>query len=134
MTRRAFFATLLVSVAACAQTTALDRYVAQKDPVYAWKLVNTIPGEGVRTHVLKLTSQAWRSEEDVDRPVWKHWLTIVRPGHLTGTKALLLIGGGNNNNPAPSKPSERSERIARETGSVAVHGAESAVALHRFAR
>jgi PhoPQ-activated pathogenicity-related protein len=118
LTRRLLFATLFVAIAATAQQTALDRYVAQKDPVYAWKVVSTIPGDGFRTHVLELTSQTWRSEKDVDRPVWKHWLSIVRPDHLSSSKALLFIGGGNNNSPAPSKPSERSARIARETGSV----------------
>ena len=59
--------------------TALDRYVAAKDSVYGWKLVKTIPGEGVRTDVLELTSQTWRTEKDVDRPIWKHWLSITRP-------------------------------------------------------
>ena len=57
--------------------TALDRYIAQPDPVYGWKLVNTIEGAGYRGYVLELTSQTWRSEKDVDRPVWKHWLTVA---------------------------------------------------------
>jgi PhoPQ-activated pathogenicity-related protein len=118
MTRGILFATFLVSIAAGAEQTALDRYVAQRDSVYAWKVVNTIPGEGFRTYVLELTSQTWRTEKDVDRPVWKHWLTIVRPDHLTTSKALLFIGGGNNNAPSPTKPSERTSRIAHETGSV----------------
>ncbi len=101
-----------------AQPTALDRYVAQRDPVYSWKLVHTLPGDGYRTHVLELTSQKWRTEQDVDRPIWKHWLTIVRPDKLKTSKALLFIGGGRNGDPAPSKPSERVARIAGETGSV----------------
>src|SRR5947209_13849700 len=101
-----------------AQETALDRYVAQRDPVYAWRQVTTIPGDGVRTDVLELTSQTWRTSKDVDRPVWKHWLSITRPERVTSNKALLFIGGGNNNNPAPSKANERSARIARETGTV----------------
>src|SRR5215468_1247521 len=103
----------LVFTGACvAQETAIDRYVAQKDPVYGWKLVRTVPGDGNRTHVLELTSQSWRTEKDVDRPVWKHWLTIVRPDRVRASKALLFIGGGSNNDPAPSKASERAVRIA----------------------
>lgn len=117
MTRRILLAAVF-AIGASAQPTALDRYVARKDAVYAWKVVSTIPGDGYRTHVLELTSQTWRSEKDVDRPVWKHWLTIVRPDHPATSKALLFIGGGNNNAPAPVKPSERTSRIARETGSV----------------
>jgi PhoPQ-activated pathogenicity-related protein len=112
------FAALLLAAPALAQQTALDRYVNRKDPVYGWKLVRTIPGEGYRSFVLELTSQTWRSASEVDRPVWKHWLTIVRPNELRSTKALLFIGGGNNNDPAPSKPTDRAVRMATETGTV----------------
>src|SRR5258705_7918668 len=111
-------AILIAVSAANAQETALDRYVAQKDSVYAWKLVKTIPGEGYKTHVLELTSQTWRSEKDVDRPVWKHWLTIVRPDAVQSNKALLFIGGGSSKDPAPPKASQRSVKIATETSSV----------------
>ena len=69
----------LLFVWASAQQTALDRYVAKPDPAYSWKLVNTISGPGYKGYVLELTSQQWRTEKDVDRPIWKHWLTIVKP-------------------------------------------------------
>jgi PhoPQ-activated pathogenicity-related protein len=110
---------LLFAALVAAQQTALDRYVNQKDSVYGWKLVRTIPGEGYQTHVLELTSQTWRTAKDVDRPVWKHWLTIVRPAQVRSNKALLFIGGGNNNDPAPSKPTDRAVKFATETGTVA---------------
>ena len=51
----------LLALSASAQETALDRYVAQRDAVYGWKLAATIPGAGFRTYVLELTSQRWRS-------------------------------------------------------------------------
>jgi PhoPQ-activated pathogenicity-related protein len=111
-------ALLLWAGAAGGQQTALDRYVAAKDAVYGWKLVNTIPGAGYKAHVLELTSQTWRSEKDVDRPVWKHWLTIVRPDQVKSSKALLFIGGGSNRDPAPAKAGDRSVKIATETGTV----------------
>src|SRR5438874_13336523 len=106
---------LAIAGVAAAQETALDRYVAQKDSVYGWQLVRTVPGKGYQTHVLELTSQSWRTAKDVDRPVWKHWLTIVRPDSIRSSKALLFIGGGSNNDPAPSKASDRAVRIATET-------------------
>jgi len=112
---------ILLTLFACTllgQQTALDRYVAQRDPVYGWKLIKTIPGAGHKTYVLELTSQTWRTEKDVDKPVWKHWLTIVRPDQLNSDKALLFIGSGSNNNPAPTQPQERSVRIAAATGSI----------------
>ena len=118
---------LCAALLLCAQTllaqtatkaTALDRYIAQKDPVYGWKLVNTIKGQGCTAYVLELTSQTWRTEKDVDRPVWKHWLTIVKPDKVVGNKALLQIGGGNNNSPAPTQISERSRMLATDTNTV----------------
>jgi len=111
-------ALLFCAVLSAQKETALDRYVNAKDPVYAWKLVKTIPGEGYRTDVLELTSQTWRTEKDVDRPVWKHWLSITRPDKVTSNKALLFIGGGKNGDPAPAKSNARSVRIATETKSI----------------
>jgi PhoPQ-activated pathogenicity-related protein len=108
----------LLSLVASAQETALDHYVAQRDAVYGWKLAGTIPGEGYRTYVLELTSQRWRSEKDVDHPVWKHWLSITKPDQLSTNKVLLYIGGGSNNDPSPSKASLRAARIATEAGSI----------------
>lgn len=119
-TKHMLTALWLLAGIAGAQTGGLEGYVAKPDAVYGWKLVRTVPGEGYQTHVLELTSQTWRSEKDVDRPVWKHWLTIVEPEWVRTKKALLFIGGGSNNDPAPEKAAERSVRFARETGSVVV--------------
>ena len=91
----------LMHLSASAQETALDRYIAKPDPSYSWKLVNTIAGGGFKGYVIELTSQTWRSAAEVDRPVWKHWLTIVKPYNITSDKALLFIGGGSNRDPAP---------------------------------
>jgi PhoPQ-activated pathogenicity-related protein len=112
-------ACLLAADAATAQQTALDRYLAQPDEVYTWKLLSeSKPAPGLTAFVLELTSQTWRSSADVDRPVWKHWLTIARPDQLAGPQALLFIGGGNNEDAAPTAPSERVVKTARETGTV----------------
>ena len=99
-------------------TTALDKYVAAPDPVYAWKVVNTATAPTHRTYVLELTSQSWRSASEVDKPVWRHWLTITRPNELKSKHALLFIGAGSNLDPAPNKSPDRSIRIAVETGSI----------------
>jgi PhoPQ-activated pathogenicity-related protein len=119
--RAALFSVMFVLVfafVATAQETALDRYIAKPDPAYSWKLVNTVQGAGYKAFVLELTSQTWRSAAEVDRPVWKHWLTIVRPETVTTSKALLFIGGGNNTDAQPKGPSERLVTFATETGSV----------------
>jgi PhoPQ-activated pathogenicity-related protein len=101
-----------------AEKTALDVYVAKPDPAYKWSLVSTVPGDGQTTYVLEMTSQTWRSAADVDRPVWTHWMTIVKPTEVKSDKALLYIWQGDNTDPAPTKAQDRSIRIAKETGSV----------------
>jgi len=106
------------SFASPADETFLDRYIAKPDPAYGWKLVNTLSGKGYTGYVLELTSQTWRSATEVDRPTWKHWLTIVKPDKVTGSKALLFIGGGNNNDPMPKEVSERTASFAVETNTV----------------
>jgi PhoPQ-activated pathogenicity-related protein len=98
--------------------TALDRYVAKEDPAYAWKLVDTKHGDGYTTYILELTSQSWRSEKDIDRPVWKHWLTIVRPDEARSSKAMLFIGGGSNRDGVPRGGSDRSVSLALGTNTV----------------
>jgi PhoPQ-activated pathogenicity-related protein len=54
----------------------------------------------------------------VDRPVWTHWLTVIKPDRVEHDTAMLYIGAGNNNNPAPERVSGRSADLALATGSV----------------
>ena len=109
---------LVGSVRSKAEETALDRYVAAPDAVYSWKLAHTIKGEGYTTYVLDLTSQTWRSEKDVDRPVWKHWLSIVKPDQVKRKTAFLFIGGGSNRDKMPQQAPARVAELATYTGSV----------------
>ena len=114
----ALLALILSSPAIAAGETALDRYVAKPDPTYAWSLASTIEGDGYTAYVLDLKSQTWRSEKEVDRPVWQHWLTIIKPDGVTANKALLYIGGGNNGDEVPTRASERNVNFAIASGTV----------------
>ena len=114
----ALLSTLLISLTGFAQQTALDQYVAKPDASYSWKLMNTISGEGYKGYVLELTSQSWRNQSEVDRPVWKHWLTIVKPEKTMSGKALLFVGGGSNKDPVPQTIQERTLKFALETKTV----------------
>ncbi len=81
---------LLVLVAGrFAVATPLDDYVKAPDDNYSFSVVSTIKGEGYTAYVLDMTSQAWRSRDEVDRTIWKHWLTIVMPDQIASNKALL---------------------------------------------
>ncbi len=108
----------LTAVATWAQTpTALDRYVAAPDPNYAWSVVKTTEGMGLRATLIDLTSQKWLTDAEVDRPVWKHWLTVIRPETVRGTTAFLFITGGANDGREPRVDGTLAE-IARDTESI----------------
>jgi PhoPQ-activated pathogenicity-related protein len=98
--------------------TALDEYVARPDPTYEWKVVTTIPGDGVTTFVVDLKSQSWRTVPDVDRAVWQHWLLVVKPDAVKHPTAFLNLGGGRNGTPAPDGASPFSIAMAKETNTV----------------
>src|SRR5438128_4325864 len=87
---------MLSAIPAIGEVTALDRYIAAPDPSYRYELIETIPGDGYAAHVLEMTSQRWRDEREVDRPLWKHWLTVIEPEHVATSTALLIVGGSSN--------------------------------------
>jgi PhoPQ-activated pathogenicity-related protein len=98
--------------------TPLDNYVAAPDTNYSYRLVNTVRGQDQTSYVLEMTSQAWLTTNEVDRPVWKHWMIIVRPDAVGSSKALLLIGGGANDGRVPKSADGNLVRIALATKSV----------------
>ncbi len=98
--------------------TALDEYVAAPDPVYSYHQVGTIPGDGVVTYVLEMTSQSWLTTKEVDRPIWKHWMLVSKPDNVKTSIGLLYISGGSNDGPAPNKAEAMTSAIAKATGSV----------------
>ncbi len=87
------------------RNTPLDRYVAAPDSHYRYELVKTARGRGYTSFVIDLSSLEWRSASEVNQPVWKHWLTIVRPDDVKGDTALLFITGGTVTQKAPDTAS-----------------------------
>ena len=100
------------------ERTALDKYVAAPDTNYSYRVVNTIRGKDYTTYILEMTSQAWLTTNEVDRPLWKHWLIIVRPDEVASPKALLFIGGGGNDGSPPKSADGNLVQIALATKSV----------------
>lgn len=98
--------------------TALDKYVATPDTNYSFHLVSTIPGNSHTTFILEMTSQAWLTMKEVDRPLWKHWMTIVKPDNVISSKSLLFIGGGANGGNPPKSADANLAVIAVATKSV----------------
>ncbi len=126
--RRAGFTLLVCLVALVARTsfskepetslTSLDHYIAKADASYAWKLVSATPGDGYTTYVVDLKSQTWRTSEEVDRTLWEHWLTVVKPDQVKHKTAFLMIGGGKNGDSAPKGANQLIAQMAIASGSV----------------
>jgi PhoPQ-activated pathogenicity-related protein len=109
---------MLFAPPALGEVTALDRYVAAPDPSYRYEAIETIPGDGYAAHVLEVTSQHWRGAAEVDRTLWKHWLTVIVPEQVASTTALLIIAGGSNEKKAPARANPLLALVAMMTGSV----------------
>ena len=78
----------------------LEDYVNLPDSSYTYTITTTESSFTHTYYVVDLTSQTWRSPSEVNRTLWKHWLTIIVPTSITKTKGLLIISGGNNGSPA----------------------------------
>jgi PhoPQ-activated pathogenicity-related protein len=92
--------------------TPLDDYVLKPDGNYAFRVAKTVPSKGYTTYVIDMKSQAWRSEKEVNRTVWQHWLTVVRPEKVASDTAMLWITGGSNGRSAPKSADGMMVKIA----------------------
>src|ERR1035437_5365518 len=118
LARLAIPALLAVSLYAASPETALDRYVKAPDSHFKYELVKTIPGQGYTAYVLDMTSQQYLTEAEVNHPIWRHWLTVVKPAKVTSNVGLLFIRGGDNDDGAPKSADALAARIATMTGAV----------------
>ncbi len=101
-----------------ALATPLDDYVAKPDPSYTYDVIRTINHPQGKIYIIDMKSQTWRSEDEVNRTLWQHWLTIVVPNNVAFDTALLWINGGSNNRSTPSGPDDMLAKIALESRSV----------------
>ncbi|MFZ4790372.1 MAG: PhoPQ-activated pathogenicity-related family protein [Candidatus Competibacteraceae bacterium] len=105
---------------ATAAETALDRYVARPDPNYRFTLYHTQDDAAYVAYFLKMTSQQWRSANEVDRPLWEHEVVIIMPrfGLDNTDTAVLLIDGGNNGGTLINEVEPAMGAVAVATGAV----------------
>ncbi len=115
-TRLTVLLTLLLAAAAVA--TPLDDYVAKPDASYTYSVVQTIDHPLGKVHILDMKSQTWRSEKEVNRTLWQHWLTIIVPNDVAFDTALLWINGGSNRGTPPSGPDGMLVQIALQSKTV----------------
>jgi PhoPQ-activated pathogenicity-related protein len=118
---------------AAATQTALDRYVAAPDPNFSWKVLRELPTaarpepdasangaspDAVRATLLEVISQKWLTEKEVEQPLWKHWVTVVRPAQVTSDIGFLFITGSRLDRQPPSSVPAWMIDMARDTGTV----------------
>ena len=104
--------------AAPAGETALDRYVKAPDAAFRFSVVATRPGEGHTAYLLEMVSQRWLTTADVDKPEWRHWLTIIKPDTVAHSTGFLLVAGGDTRRKPPDRTDVGLLDIAMTTKSV----------------
>lgn len=116
--RLIIFGALLVSSFSALWANALDDYVAHEDPSYQWSLELCREYDTHWYCVLSMTSQTWRSPQELSPASWHHWITLVIPKGAVIPTATLFIGGGHNDTPYLQDPPEEQIRWALSTHSV----------------
>jgi PhoPQ-activated pathogenicity-related protein len=116
---RIFLLALAALPVFAASQTALDRYVAAPDPNYKYDLIRTTPGRGYTSYLYDMTSQKWRTEKDVDHPLWHHWLTIIVPDKVAKTTGFLFLTGGSITSDPPAQPDPMVAGMSTSTNTIA---------------
>ena len=96
----------------------LDRYVSAPDSAYEYSLISTKKKSGYTTFIVEMTSQSYLTKADVDRTLWKHWVTIVKPARVRHQTGMLMITGGSNGKEPPTEANDMVIQTAVKTGSV----------------
>lgn len=107
--------------AAPGEVFALQRYVSFDDGAFAWSKESEQAVDGGTVHHLRLTSQRWRSAGEVDRPLWRHWVTVAVPDRVTRRTAILVIGGGRHADSPPARAPRELLMLLRAAGAVVVY-------------
>lgn len=76
------------------QATPLDDYVNTPDDHYGWSVQNSHSTSWYSVYFLKLDSQKWKTEQEVDKPIWSHSITIVIPATVKSSTAIFTIYAG----------------------------------------
>jgi PhoPQ-activated pathogenicity-related protein len=116
--RTPLLCSLFLAVSAFGAETALDRYVRTPDPSYKWNAVGNTVVSGVSISTIEMTSQTWRTEKEVDKPVWKHFIQVYKPANAKPGIALLFIAGGNNRGQKPGADPTMLQ-VVKDTGMIA---------------
>ncbi len=100
--------------------TELQKYIQKDDGQFKYELTKQETKNGFQKYLFYVTSQKWRSEEEVDFPIWTHDVfLIVPPNFSTGTAVVFIDGGSNNRDVRPTDINDEFlfQTVARATES-----------------
>jgi PhoPQ-activated pathogenicity-related protein len=109
-------------------SSALETYVQADDYSFTFYPAPILPETapipyvftGYKMYILDLKSQTWRSLDDVNKPLWQHWLRVYVPDGAISTTALLSIGSGSTSATPNASPNTTNANLALDLDSVVV--------------
>lgn len=97
----------------------LKDYVSERDPAYKTlevELREETP-EVKRWHI-KFNSLAWRTIQEVNRPIWTHELVVLEPKTIETDQSFFFITGGSHKEESDLFQTQLLERLAINTSSI----------------
>ncbi|MFC2125238.1 PhoPQ-activated pathogenicity-related family protein [Bacteroidota bacterium] len=83
--------------------TLIDKYVKSPDENFQYEVIHQAKNDGYTYYVLRMISQKWLTVNEVDEPIWWHWVKIVVPDTIHHDTGLMWIGGGDKEDELPEK-------------------------------
>lgn len=100
--------------------TALYQYVHEEDPNFSFEHIRSADEEGYSYHILRVQSQKWLTTEEVEDPLWWHWVTIVVPDEIRNDVGFVWISGGDREDNSPKNADQLIVQTALLSGSVTI--------------
>lgn len=88
------------------EETLLDQYVYKPDTNFRYEIAYQGKREGYTFYVLKMISQHWLTDAEVDKPEWWHWVSVVIPDSVKYSTGMMWIGGGAKDDELPENPGD----------------------------
>ena len=114
------FIAVVLTATGAPRKTALDRYVDAPDISFKYSVATKAMVGSTTIYNLDMVSQTWRKPEEINNPVWRHWVNIARPEKLTSSIAFLFITGGSNQSASPGQMDPRLAQMAEGLGAVTI--------------
>ncbi|MZR62720.1 PhoPQ-activated protein PqaA family protein [Alcanivorax sp. DP30] len=111
---------LMLMASSLARSQDMAAYLAQPEPDFTWQHYYSDEGVLADHHFLRVTSQRWLDEDQVDRSLWHHEVTVSVPRSVAcpgrerdDRTALVLISGGDRPDvPARTSPGSMATGLA----------------------